>query len=85
MSSGSFILPQLFSGATVTSFTVAGFVGSLVLAVLVIRTKALTSIIKCSFSLGVVCAVVMMEVSVSSRCGCSSHTTQGLMLVVHMS
>lgn len=52
---------DLFSGATVTTFVVAGLVGSLTIAVVAIRTKALTPIVKFSYAFGVVCAVVMME------------------------
>lgn len=53
---------QLFSGATVTAFLVTGMVGSLSLAMLATRTKALTTVVKVANALGVVSGIVMMEV-----------------------
>lgn len=55
---------QLFSGTTVTVFVIAGLAGSLVIAVVANRTKALTPIVKFAYAFGVACAIVMMEVSV---------------------
>lgn len=54
----------MFSGTTVTVFVVAGFVGSLAIAAVANHTKALTPIAKYAYGLGVVFAIMMMEVSV---------------------
>lgn len=63
---GLFVPLQAFSGATVTVFVIAGLAGSLAIAVAANRTKALTPIVKLCYALGVVCSVVMMEVSLTS-------------------
>lgn len=57
---------QLFSGLVVTTFNVAGFLGSILIAMLANRTKALTPINKLAKGLGVVSSIAMMEVSAKS-------------------
>ncbi|XP_063849154.1 uncharacterized protein B0416.5-like [Scylla paramamosain] len=53
---------DLFSGVVVAIFSTAGFVGSIAIAVVESRTKALTNIIKLANGFGVVFAIMMMEV-----------------------
>ncbi|MPC11968.1 uncharacterized protein E2C01_004646 [Portunus trituberculatus] len=53
---------EFFAGVVVAIFSIAGFVGSIAIAVVENRTKALTDIIKLANGAGVIFAIMLMEV-----------------------
>ncbi|KAG0716338.1 hypothetical protein GWK47_009949 [Chionoecetes opilio] len=65
---------QLFSGVVVTTFTTAGFVGSLIMVTVANRTGALTSTIKLVDGLAVVFIIFLMEVSAPVPCAVAQNT-----------
>lgn len=53
---------QLFCGMAATEYVVSGFIGSLVIAMVARRTKALTPTVKLVYGIGALSAITMLEV-----------------------